>query len=138
MPSKRAAGKVRLVRPRKSLEINKSWEICSFPRTFEISRHLVNREKSFPRRRNGVLACPEKVVRLYIGLANRRRLYPQGVFIYYKSFGNGPPMLILHGGPGASHDYLLPHLVPLARRNRLVFIDERGGGKSPKLENPAQ
>ena len=62
----------------------------------------------------------------------------QGVFIYYKSFGSGPPLLILHGGPGASHDYLLPHLVPLARRNRLVFIDERGGGKSPKLENPAQ
>jgi len=61
-----------------------------------------------------------------------------GVFIYYKSFGCGPPLLVLHGGPGASHDYLLPHLVPLARRNRLVFIDERGGGKSPKLENPAQ
>jgi proline iminopeptidase len=62
----------------------------------------------------------------------------QGVFIYYKSFGSGPPLLILHGGPGASHDYLLPHLVPLARKNRLVFIDERGGGKSPKLENPAE
>ena len=62
----------------------------------------------------------------------------QGVFIYYKSLGSGPPLLILHGGPGASHDYLLPHLVPLARKNRLVFIDERGSGKSPKLENPAQ
>jgi len=62
----------------------------------------------------------------------------QGVFIYYKSFGSGPPLLILHGGPGASHDYLLPHLVPLARRNRLVFIDERGGGKSSKLENSAE
>ena len=62
----------------------------------------------------------------------------QGVFIYYKSFGSGPPLLILHGGPGASHDYLLPYLVPLARKNRLVLIDERGGGKSPKLENPAQ
>lgn len=62
----------------------------------------------------------------------------QGVFIYYKSFGSGPPLLILHGGPGGSHDYLLPHLVPLARRNRLVFIDERGGGKSGKLENPAE
>ena len=61
-----------------------------------------------------------------------------GVDIYYKSLGSGPPLLILHGGPGASHDYLLPHLVPLARRNRLVFIDERGGGKSPKLENPAE
>jgi proline iminopeptidase len=61
----------------------------------------------------------------------------QGVFIYYKSFGSGPPLLILHGGPGASHDYFLPQLVPLARMNRLVFIDERGSGKSPKLENPA-
>jgi len=60
-----------------------------------------------------------------------------GVLIYYKSFGAGPPLLILHGGPGASHDYLLPYLAPLARSNRLVFIDERGGGKSPKLENPA-
>lgn len=62
----------------------------------------------------------------------------RGVFIYYKSLGSGPPLLILHGGPGASHDYLLPHLAPLARRNRLVFIDERGGGKSPKLENAAE
>jgi proline iminopeptidase len=62
----------------------------------------------------------------------------RGVFIYYKSLGSGPPLLILHGGPGASHDYLLPHLVPLARRNRLVFIDERGGGKSLKLENSAE
>ena len=59
-----------------------------------------------------------------------------GVYIYYKSFGSGPPLVILHGGPGASHDYFLPHVVPLSRKNRLVFIDERGGGKSPKLENP--
>jgi pimeloyl-ACP methyl ester carboxylesterase len=62
----------------------------------------------------------------------------QGVFIYYKSFGSGPPLLILHGGPGASHDYFLPHLVPPARRNRLVFIDERGSGKSAKLERSAE
>jgi proline iminopeptidase len=61
----------------------------------------------------------------------------QDVLIYYKQFGHGPPMLVLHGGPGASHDYFLPHLVPLARRNRLVFIDERGSGKSSKLENTA-
>ncbi len=59
------------------------------------------------------------------------------VLIYCKSFGSGPPLLILHGGPGASHDYFLPHLAPLARRNRLVFIDERGSGKSTKLEDPA-
>jgi proline iminopeptidase len=58
-----------------------------------------------------------------------------GVLIYYKSLGKGSPLLVVHGGPGASHDYFLPHLLPLARRHRLVFIDERGSGRSPKLED---
>jgi proline-specific peptidase len=59
-----------------------------------------------------------------------------GVLLYYKTVGRGRPLLILHGGPGASHDYFLPHLLPLARRHRLVFIDERGSGRSERLENP--
>jgi proline-specific peptidase len=60
-----------------------------------------------------------------------------GVLIYYSTVGRGAPLLIVHGGPGASHDYFLPHLLPLARRNRLIFIDERGSGRSEKLEDPA-
>jgi len=43
--------------------------------------------------------------------------------------------MILHGGPGASHDYFLPYLLPLALKNRLIFIDERGSGRSQKIEN---
>jgi len=58
-----------------------------------------------------------------------------GVLIYYEALGRGQPLLILHGGPGASHDYFLPYLLPLARTNRVVFIDERGSGKSEKLED---
>ena len=61
-----------------------------------------------------------------------------GVWIYYKAFGKGAPLMIVHGGPGASHDYLLPHLVPLARNHRLIFIDERGSGRSPSLEDATQ
>lgn len=49
-----------------------------------------------------------------------------GVLIYYMIVGHGAPLMIVHGGPGASHDYFLPYLLPLARTNRLVFIDERG------------
>jgi proline iminopeptidase len=60
-----------------------------------------------------------------------------GLMIYYKTLGKGDPLLILHGGPGASHDYFLPYLLPLARHNRLVFIDERGSGRSQKLEDAA-
>jgi proline iminopeptidase len=59
----------------------------------------------------------------------------QGVMIYYTAFGKGEPLLILHGGPGASHDYFLPYLLPLARKNKLIFIDERGSGRSQKIEN---
>ncbi len=60
-----------------------------------------------------------------------------GVLIYYWTIGHGAPLVILHGGPGASHDYFLPYLLPLARHNQLIFIDERGSGKSEKLEDPA-
>src|SRR5437667_12897652 len=59
-----------------------------------------------------------------------------GVMIYYTSFGQGAPLVIVHGGPGASHDYFLPYLLPLARQNRLIFIDERGSGRSEKLDDP--
>jgi len=59
-----------------------------------------------------------------------------GVLIYYKTVGRGAPLVIVHGGPGASHDYFLPYLLPLARQNRLIFIDERGSGRSEKLDDP--
>src|SRR5271166_1498846 len=58
-----------------------------------------------------------------------------GEMIYYEIIGHGPPLMIVHGGPGASHDYFLPYLLPLARTNRLIFIDERGSGRSSKLED---
>lgn len=60
-----------------------------------------------------------------------------GVMIYYTTFGRGEPLVIVHGGPGASHDYFLPYLLPLARHNRVVFIDERGSGRSQKLADPS-
>jgi proline iminopeptidase len=61
-----------------------------------------------------------------------------GVMIYYFTLGRGKPLVIVHGGPGASHDYFLPYLLPLARHNQLVFIDERGSGRSQKLEDASR
>src|SRR5580658_5150988 len=59
-----------------------------------------------------------------------------GVRIYYKALGSGVPLLLLHGGPGADHSDFLPALQPLARRCQLVLIDERGSGRSERLEDP--
>jgi proline iminopeptidase len=39
--------------------------------------------------------------------------------------------VVLHGGPGAHHDYLLPNFDALARDRELIYYDQRGGGRSP-------
>src|SRR5215218_10503188 len=52
--------------------------------------------------------------------------------LYWAEYGDpaAPPLLLLHGGPGASHDYLLPQMLALAEEHRLVTYDQRGGGRS--------
>ena len=52
--------------------------------------------------------------------------------LYWVEYGepDAPPLLLLHGGPGASHDYLLPQMLELAREHRLLCYDQRGGGRS--------
>ena len=40
-------------------------------------------------------------------------------------------MVVLHGGPGAHHDYLLPQYDLLATGRELFYYDQRGGGQSP-------
>ena len=52
--------------------------------------------------------------------------------LYWISYGDedAPPLLVLHGGPGAHHDYLLPGMLALSDEFRLVFYDQRGGGRS--------
>ncbi|MDV7400988.1 alpha/beta fold hydrolase, partial [Arthrospira platensis SPKY1] len=46
------------------------------------------------------------------------------------------PLVLLHGGPGAHHDYLYPQMLALAARHRLVTYDQRGGGRS-RTDDPA-
>lgn len=43
--------------------------------------------------------------------------------------------MVLHGGPGAHHDYLLPGFDALAQHRQLIYYDQRGGGRSPVPRN---
>jgi proline iminopeptidase len=58
-----------------------------------------------------------------------------GVPLYWCAYGESGArrLLVLHGGPGAHHDYLLPQMLELTRvggTHELLFYDQRGGGKS--------
>jgi proline iminopeptidase len=54
-----------------------------------------------------------------------------GVSLFTRRVGAGPLVVVLHGGPGAHHDYLLPQYDRLARGRELFYYDQRGGGRSP-------
>ncbi len=55
----------------------------------------------------------------------------RGIELFVRRAGTGPPAVVLHGGPGAHHDYLLPGFDALAHGRELVYYDQRGGGRSP-------
>ena len=52
--------------------------------------------------------------------------------LYWTVYGRATSdrLLVLHGGPGAHHDYLLPQMLALADDRELIFYDQRGGGRS--------
>ncbi len=47
-------------------------------------------------------------------------------------FRQKPTMIILHGGPGFDHTYLRPWLDPMSGFARLIYIDQRGCGRSQR------
>jgi len=59
----------------------------------------------------------------------------RGVDLFVRRIGNGSPVVVLHGGPGAHHDYLLPGFDALADGRELIYYDQRGGGRSAVERN---
>ena len=56
--------------------------------------------------------------------------------LYWRDDGpaSAAPVVLLHGGPGAHHDYLYPQMLALATSHRLLTYDQRGGGRSRTVD----
>lgn len=55
--------------------------------------------------------------------------------LYVREVGKGVPVVVLHGGWGSEHSYLLNAVKGLEKHFRFVFYDQRGSLRSPcKLE----
>jgi len=61
-----------------------------------------------------------------------------GKRVWVEEEGNGPPLLLIPGGPGGSHDYFHPWLRPLSRHFRVVAFDGYGRGRSDRAARPAE
>jgi proline iminopeptidase len=53
-----------------------------------------------------------------------------GSDVFYSTIGQGPPIIIIHGGPVLDHTYLLTQMDELADNYRLIDYDQRACGKS--------
>jgi proline iminopeptidase len=61
-----------------------------------------------------------------------------GAELYVRDVSDGPPLVVVHGGPNFDHEYLLPEMDRLAAWFHLVFYDQRGRGRSFVGEPPTR
>lgn len=66
----------------------------------------------------------------------------RGYNVWYRLVGDGEasgklPLLCLHGGPGATHDYLEPLESMSTTGRRVIFYDQLGAGNSDHPHNPS-
>jgi proline iminopeptidase len=59
---------------------------------------------------------------------------PDGVTLWVEELGAGFPVFVLHGGPGLDHQHFRPWLDPLADEFRVLYVDERGQGRSERVD----
>lgn len=52
--------------------------------------------------------------------------------LFVEEDGAGPALIVLHGGPGADHTQLKPYLLPLEDEFRVLYVDQRSQGRSPR------
>ncbi|MGH2448109.1 MAG: alpha/beta fold hydrolase [Chloroflexota bacterium] len=59
-----------------------------------------------------------------------------GANIFYKMVGpeQNYPLFLLHGGPGMDHTYMHPWLDMLSDTFRLIYVDQRGQGRSDRVD----
>jgi proline iminopeptidase len=59
---------------------------------------------------------------------------PDGYDLNVEEVGSGFPVIVLHGGPGLDHQMFRPYLDALGDEYRLLYVDERGQGRSDRVD----
>jgi proline-specific peptidase len=57
-----------------------------------------------------------------------------GYRMHVAEVGSGYPLIVLHGGPGLDHSMFRPYLDGLGSDFRVIYVDERGQGRSDRVD----
>ncbi len=60
-----------------------------------------------------------------------------GYRLFVEELGDGFPLVVLHGGPGVDHTMFRPYLDMLGDDFRLLYVDQRGQGRSERVADPS-
>lgn len=70
------------------------------------------------------------IISCFITFLSAQDVISDDAKLFCRTFGQGNPLLVIHGGPGLSQEYLLPQMSELAENNLVIFYDQRGCGQS--------
>lgn len=56
--------------------------------------------------------------------------------LYYETYGEGPPVVLLHGGGADIHSTFDAQIEFLAEHHHVIAMDQRGHGRSPDVPGP--
>jgi len=68
------------------------------------------------------------------GSNNGKYLTIKGSKVYYEEYGNGTPLLLLHGGFGSIKDFKNV-IGPLSKKFRVIAMDSPGQGRSEQIDS---
>lgn len=83
-----------------------------------------------------LMCSPVKVIGQIMPVDTTFYIEVEGARLFVRVVGSGQPLLVVHGGPGMSHDYLAPQLIESFKDEyQLIFYDQRASGKSSGVED---
>jgi proline iminopeptidase len=83
-----------------------------------------------PSRRVGPVLALLLVVSVSTASAQDASFERAGVMLHYRTIGDGPPAILLSGGPGFNVDYMAPVADALPASYQKVLFEQRGTGRS--------
>src|SRR5437667_5417596 len=83
----------------------------------------------------GILLFEREIMMATKKDAQGRYASVNGLNLYYEIHGSGEPLILLHGGVGAS-EMFGPILPPLAERRRVIAVHLQGHGRTADIDRP--